>query len=214
MTSKELMEILASDEFQHDLEEISSYLATTAQEGAIVHAIAKCLWKKGHQCALEEQNSDLFVIDRARVEFKFNYDTCMVGLEKELTRHGEDLRSYSQGTKKNGWGNLYRLLKDLYNKKPEPDFFVWIICSRDLTGRKNLNYIKRSTEWQKLWDSKHPYDPNGEFLKVADSFLEKARSQSARRFSILKEKVTTNGDFRSTYHFRICEFAKPRETLK
>jgi len=49
----------------------------------------------------------------------------------------------------------------------------------------------------------HPYRSSLAFLAVADSFLERMRT--IRPFSVLKEAVETNGDFPSTYHFRICE---------
>jgi hypothetical protein len=153
---------------------------------------------------------------RCELKFKFNYDTCMVDLKKELTEHGEDLRAYAQRKPKSGWGVLHRILKDVYTKKPEAGIFVWIICSRDLAkvAVEDLKYIKRSREWRKYWNAEHPYDRDGDFLKELDSFLEKLQLQSPRTFKILTKRIETSGYFASTYHFRICEFAKPNETQR
>jgi hypothetical protein len=54
------------------------------------------------------------------------------------------------------------------------------------------------------YNATHPYASNGELLTVADSFLEKL--QAVRPFLLIKQDMQTNGDFPSTYHFRICDF--------
>jgi hypothetical protein len=48
------------------------------------------------------------------------------------------------------------------------------------------------------------YVSDGELLTVADSFLKKLCA--IRPFTLLKQDIQTNGDFPSTYHFRICDF--------
>ena len=53
MTAAELRSIILSAEFQTDLEEVSSYLASITQEAPIVHLVAKCLWKQKQLYALE-----------------------------------------------------------------------------------------------------------------------------------------------------------------
>src|SRR5438552_482130 len=90
MTSEDLREIVTSSEFKQDLEELSSYLASIAQERPIVYLLAKCLWKRGYHFELEEKRSDLSVNGK-RLEFKFNYDKMAGRLQDELTRHGDNL---------------------------------------------------------------------------------------------------------------------------
>lgn len=53
MTAAELREILLSADFKTGLEELSSFLASITQEHAIVHLLAKCLWRQKHVYALE-----------------------------------------------------------------------------------------------------------------------------------------------------------------
>jgi hypothetical protein len=88
----------------------------------------------------------------------------------------------------------------------KPDIFVWIICSRDLSkvSPDDLNRICRGHE-QRKFNATRPYISDGELLTKVDSFLGKLNAK--RPFSLLKQDIQTIGDFPSTYHFRICDFA-------
>jgi hypothetical protein len=55
------------------------------------------------------------------------------------------------------------------------------------------------------YNATHPYVSDGELLTVVDTYLDRLRAESP--FSLLKQDIQTNGDFPSTYHFRICDFA-------
>src|SRR5262245_52709329 len=91
MNSTELRDIIASAEFQQDLGELSSYLASIMQERPIVYLVAKHLWKRGCKFALEDSRRDLYV-NKKRVEFKFNFDRVGERLKDELSQYGGDLR--------------------------------------------------------------------------------------------------------------------------
>src|SRR5262249_44128796 len=87
-----------------------------------------------------------------------------------------------------------------------PHIFVWIICSRDLSKVKSDD-LKRICygRAQRKYNATRPYVSDGQLLTVADDFLDQLRG--IRQFSLLKQDVQTDGDFPSTYHFRICDFA-------
>ena len=59
------------------------------------------------------------------------------------------------------------------------------------------------------YNANRPYNSDGESLVVIDQFLELLRAD--RSFSLSKLDVRTEGDFASTYHFRICDFSTPAE---
>jgi hypothetical protein len=217
MTAAELRDVVVSPDFKEGLEELSSYLASIMQEAPIVHMLAKCLWKQKHLYALERnKRHDLTVWtpplpsgdSETSIEFKFNYETCAVKLREELGKVEEQLRGSApkQQAKQGNWGVLPRIWRDVCDKKP--DMFVWIICSRDLGGiaEKDLNRI---VNWKPLkkYRQTHAYKTDREFLVTADGFLEILRQ--IRSFSVLPAEIETNGDFPSTYHFRICEFTRP-----
>ena len=206
MTAEDLRAILVSSEFKQELEEISSYLASTAQERPIINLLARCLWKQGHKYALEYDRSDLWV-NGTHLEFKFNYDRCMEGLRIELIQCGGNLAQIQAAflATKNNFGNLARIYKDVCKKKR--DLFVWIICSRDLS-HVSSDDGERICRWkeQKKYNKTHPFNSDREFLRIADSFLEVLQGEAS--FSVVKLEIATNGDFPSIYHFRICQFLK------
>jgi hypothetical protein len=112
--------------------------------------------------------------------------------------------------KGSNWGVMPRIWKDVFDKKP--DMFVWIICSRDLSGigenhlRRTVNYWKPLKKYRRT----HAYKTDREFLVIVDGFLgvlQQLMSQQSRPFSVSTAEIETNGHFQSTYHFRICEFA-------
>jgi hypothetical protein len=207
MTSTELRTLFLLPEFTQGLEEMSSYLASIMQERPIVYLLAKCLWQRGYKFKLEDKRHDLS-LNGKRIEFKFNYDRCEKILTGELAKYGDDLNGMWQLVQERSinksWGVMAKIYKDACVKKS--DIFVWIICSRDLSkvapadvericgGRAQLKY-----------SATHPYVSDGDLLTVADSFLTKL--QAIRPFTLLKQDIQTNGDFPSTYHFRICDFA-------
>jgi len=212
MTSKELTEILRSDEFRHELEEMSSYLASIMQERPIVNLLTKYLWRRGYNVELEDKKCDL-TGNGKKLEFKFNYDK--MAEEKLIV----ELQTWSNLTEMcdavsakpsiKNWGVMPRIHQDVCVKKP--DLFVWIICSRDLSKVpvEHLCRINLSKE-QRDYNAEHPYGEDLAFLSVANSLLE--RLQPVRPFSVVQEAVVTDGDFPSTYHFLICEFSKPNGT--
>jgi hypothetical protein len=206
MTGTQLRELFQSSEFQQGLEELSSYLASIMQERPIVYLLAKCLWKRGYKFELEDERHDLS-LDGKRIEFKFNYNRCEKVLAKELAEYGDNLKGMWErvraGKINKTRGVMARIYKDACDKKPH--IFVWIICSRDLSKVKpdDLNRICLGRE-QRKYDVKRPNASDGERLAIIDSFLGKL--QAIRPFSLLKQDIQTNGDFPSTYHFRICDF--------
>jgi hypothetical protein len=221
MTGANLRNIFLSTEFKTGLEELSSYLASIMQEAPIVHLLAKCLWKQKHLYALERINRhDLTVWpsplssiqDRTTIEFKFNFDTCAVKLDKEMMKLRTTLEAVSDGNpppiqaKGSNWDVIPKIFKDVYEKKP--NMFVWIICSRDLQGLDS-NALERIVNWKPLkkYRRLHPYQTDCDFLLKIDGLLQLL--QLVRPCTIETAEVATNGYFPSIYHFRICEFARP-----
>ncbi|HEY7327155.1 MAG TPA: hypothetical protein VH592_05935 [Gemmataceae bacterium] len=203
MTGAELRDLFLSPDFKQGLEEMSSYLASIMQERPIVYLLARCLWQRGYKFELEQKRHDLSVNGK-RIEFKFNYDRCEKALADELKKSGDNLtamrRNVEAGVNCKSWGVMARILADVCVKRP--DIFIWVICSRDLS-KVVSDDLKRICYWrpQRKW----PYVSNGELLTVADFFLAKLHAE--RPFILLKQDIPTNGDFPSTYHFRICDFA-------
>ncbi|MBX9679808.1 MAG: hypothetical protein K2X38_13680 [Gemmataceae bacterium] len=185
---------------------MSSYLASIMQERPIVYLIAKCLWRRGIPFDLEDEKRDLLV-DGKRIEFKFNWDLCEEKLAKELAKHGGDLAAMWEQVKTGGikgasWGVMPKIYEDWCVRKP--DLFVWVICSRDVHSVPvdALERMCRGYEQFKV-NSRCPYDSSGSGLISVDAFCERLRS--ARPFNMLRESISTRGDFPSTYHFRIFE---------
>lgn len=204
MTGSELRDLFLETDFKQGLQEISSYLASIMQERPIVYLLAKCLWQRRYKFELEDKLRDLCLIDKhnkKHIEFKFNYDRCEKALEDELTKCGDNLNGMSQLHKSRGV--MRKIHADVCEKKPH--IFIWIICSRDLSRVKSedLKRICLGRE-QRKYNATRPYVSDGELLTVVDSFLDKLRD--IRPFTLLKQDIQTNGDFPSTYHFRICDF--------
>lgn len=108
--------------------------------------------------------------------------------------------------KESNWDVMPRIWKDVCVKKP--DMFVWIICSRDLSGIIDTN-LERTVNWWKplkKYRLTHAYKTDREFLVTIDGFLQAL--QRFRSFSVSTAEIETNGYFPSTYHFRICEFER------
>jgi hypothetical protein len=198
--------MVLSSEFKQGLEELSSYLASIMQERPIVYLLAKCLWRQGYKFELEDEQRDLS-LNGKRIEFKFNLNRCEKKLATELAKHGDNLNGMCQLLQakimKKSYGVMPRIVEDALIRKP--DIFVWIICSRDLSGVAPDD-LKRIAVWreQRKYDATRPYSSDGERLTVVDSLL--AKLHAIRSFTLLKQDVQTNGDFPSTYHFRICDF--------
>ena len=199
MTGTELRDLFLSPDFKQGLAEMSSYLASIMQERPIVYLLAKCLWQQGYKFELEDKQHDLS-LNGKRIEFKFNYDRCEKALTDELAKYGDDFAQAKKGHR----AVMCRIYDDVCVKKP--DLFVWIICSRDLS-KVAPDDLKRICigRAQRKYNTTRPYVSDGERLTVADSFL--AKLHAVRPFMLLKQDIQTNGDFPSTYHFRICDFA-------
>jgi hypothetical protein len=206
MTGTELRDLFLSPEFKQGLEEMSSYLASIMQERPIVYLLAKCLWRRGYKFELEDQRHDLS-LNGKRIEFKFNYDRCEKALAEELAKCGGNLNKMSElvlvGEISKTRGIMPRISEDVCVKNP--NIFVWIICSRDLSkvAPDDLKRICIAREQQK-YNATHPYAAASEPLPVVGALLDKLNT--IRPFSLLKQAIQTNGLFPSTYHFRICEF--------
>jgi len=127
---------------------------------------------------------------------------------QKLAKYGDNLNGMWQLVQaraiNKSWGVMPKTYEDACIRKPH--IFVWIICSRDLSklAPDDLRLICRGRA-QCKYKATHPYASDGELLTVADSFLGKL--QAVRPFSLLKQDIQTNGNFPSTYHFRICDFA-------
>jgi hypothetical protein len=207
MTGTALRELVRSSEFRQGLEELSSYLASIMQERPIVYLVARCLWRRGYKFELEYQRYDLF-LDGKRIEFKFNFDRCQEGLARVLETYGADLRRIGPAVKagklSKSWGAAAKVYEDICIRRP--NIFVWVVCSRDLS-QVAPDDLERIAVWrdQCKYNRIRPYGANGGRLPEIDMFLRKL--QGIRPFRLLKEAVRTAGDFPSTYHFRICDFA-------
>jgi len=205
MTGTELQDLFLSSDFRQGLTEISSYLASIMQERPIVYLVAKCLWQWRYKFELEEKKHDLS-LDGKRIEFKFNYDLCEKKLTRELEEYGDNLKGMWQLVQakeiSKSWGVMPKIYEDVCIRKPH--IFVWIICSRDLSKvePEDLERIVKGNEQRKF-----PYVSDGERLTVADAFLTKLLDHAKRPCKVLKQDIQTKGDFPSTYHFRICDFA-------
>jgi hypothetical protein len=206
MTAEELRTILTSDEYKHELESMSSYLASIKQERPIVYALAKLLWNRKLVFQVEAKRRDLMIGD-THVEFKYSFDCGMDGLKDELKKYADkplDVMWADVCAKKlsKTWAKMPQVYEDICIKKP--DIFVWFVCARDLSAVSS-EAVKRicwSAE-QCKWSSRNPYSDRS-YLTVVDSFLE--RLQAVRAFSVIREEIATSGDFPSVYHLRICEF--------
>src|SRR5262249_19799513 len=126
---------------------------------------------------------------------------------KELERFADQSADYlpAFAAKQSKWGVMRKIWEDVCLK--EPDIFVWIIVSRDLSGL-SANDLERIVNWKPLhkYRRSHPYKFDREFLVIFDGFLQEL--QTLRRFSVSTAEIETKGFFPSTYHFRICEFAR------
>jgi hypothetical protein len=212
LTTRELTEILAAnDGFKNDLRALSGYLASIKQGRPIIFALAKCLWKRGKGFQLEYKKRDL-VVDKAHLEFKYSYDCDMEKVDDEMKRYGDKsgramFDAVRLGKLKKGWSQCAPIIEDMFLKKVDgrlADIFVWIIHSRDLSklsddARGRINWSKVQCNWNKTHRYSDRYN-----LEIADRFL--AKLKPVRRFSIAKSEIESNGDFPSTYHFRICDF--------
>jgi hypothetical protein len=214
MTGTELRDLFLSPDFTQELTEMSSYLASITQERPIVCLIAKCLWKLGHKCGkfeLEDHKVDLFLYPQ-RIEVKFNWNRCERLLVGELAKYGNNLQGMWDQIEAKTIPTGFKVIPGIYEDVciKEPDIFVWIICSRDLSkvSGADLKHIVVGSE-QAKYNLMHPYETDGQRLTVVDSFLEKLKA--IRPFRLTKLAIPTNGVwFPSTYHFRICEF-NPKE---
>ena len=214
MTAAVLRDIFLSEEYKHDVQELSCYLASITQERPMVFCLAKQIWKKGgynFELEAKPKRRDL-VVNGKHLEFKFIHDCFMEMLGEELDMYKNDplAKMWGEvGTPQGlhaGWSVMPRIYKDVCVKKP--DIFVWILCSRDFS-RGIPDYVV-DAEVQGNFREKHPYSDRS-WLTVADRFLRRLQDELHERpFSILEAEIETNGDFRSTYHFRICDFACSR----
>jgi len=211
MTAMELRDIFDSSEFRLELKELSSYLASIKQERPIIYSLAKCLWGRGVKFKLEGKKKDVVVGDeKTNIEFKYNFD-CDIDqfLRDELEKYGADLGKMwldvNSKVSSKTWSVMAPICKDACLK--EPDIFVWKICSRDLS---NLDDDRRSRIcWepaQRKYDARFLHSDRG-FLNLANNLLTVLKRSTKRVFSVQQMEIDTTGDFPSTYHFFICDFA-------
>jgi hypothetical protein len=212
ITAKELKYRFESPKYKHDLQELSSYAASIKQERPMVLLLAKHFHQQSYKIALEQHHHDL-VVDGTTIEFKFHYDFDIPKLQKELNKHVGDIervwKAAQEGELSKSWSIIPGIYNDICLKRP--DIFVWIICARDLsklTG-DDLSSVCLGSR-QVNYNEVHPYGPDSALLEVADRFLEKL--QGFRKFSLETATIATNGDFPSSYHLRLCDFAVVGET--
>lgn len=207
MTATQFRDLLASEEFRHELQQISWYLASVKQQRPIVFALAKLLWEQYVPYRLEADYTDL-VADGTKVEFKFTYDFDMGRLGDELAKaDGRPLYEVCAVKATHGWVALPRLYADMVHKGA--DVFVWTIQCRDLTGVTDPTDLQAVClgKDQKKWNKEFPYgDPH--CLSVADRFLQQVAAE--RAFGVEKLAIPTGvhptrRTFPSTYHFWICD---------
>ena len=210
MNADDFRSLISTQEFQRELEEMSTYLMSIKQERPIVYLIAKQLWKRGVSYQLEgTERKDLWIDGKTRLEFKFHYDCDILKLDAELKKLGDkslltvlnESRSTGRST---GWSVSPKIYEDICERKP--DLFVWVICSRDLFSQDatELSRVCWSRE-QVKYNKAHSYNATETFSHSIDQLF--VRLQAIRPFRVSREVVSTNGVFRSAYHFFICDFA-------
>lgn len=214
MTASEFAELIGTAEFNRELTEISSYLASVTQEGPIVHLIAKHLWKSGTTFKLEERHQDLMV-GSTHFEFKYNLDKMAMALRKDLARWpdlNEMWLAYESGRKGKSWSTMAKIYEDVCAKKNKhhPDVFVWIICARDLSHVTDEELQNRRVcmwkDQRKYAKEVRTYSRAVESIPEVAEFLNRL-GKCPRPFKRNTVSVTTQGDlFESTYHFIICDF--------
>lgn len=218
ITAEKLISIFKSVDFGRDLTELSSYAASIRQERPIVQLFAKYLWRDGsHIHALEskynrpngERSKDKcdLSVDGKTIEFKSHFDSDMRTVGKDLKSCDNDLqemwRRISVEKKNKTWGVCPSIYEDVLIK--QPDFFVWIICSRDIKElTDNAGTSIAVFDEHQRYRRDVPYDPNGEYLSEALKVLNKMNA--TRPFEFRRSTVLTKGLFDSAYHLLLCEF--------
>ena len=210
MTGQELVCIFDTDEFRAELATMSSALASITQEVPIKHALAKQLYRTGREYALEDKHRDL-LIEGAHLEFKFNFDKSVASIEKDLDRWGtleEMWAAYK--SKSRSWSALAKVFEDIAGKekKHHPDFFVWIVCSRDLEQVDDGKLTKRRVcMWkdQRKYNKKHKYS-EGYHRTVISRLIKMIQDVRPCRVDHKGAVVGPADDFESTYDFYVFQF--------
>jgi hypothetical protein len=206
ITAKELKTIFESSEYQQDIEALSSYAANIKQERPMVLFLAKYLYQMGHLLALEQDKCDL-VVDGTGIEFKFHFDFDVPELEKELKRYNGDVemvwKAVREGKLHERWTVTPGIYKDIFVKRP--DIFVWIVCSRDLSGLRD-DYVRRVCmgDRQRKYNKNNPHSQNGRFLNIVGAFF--TALKSLRPFLLETATIATAGDFPSRHYIWMCDF--------
>jgi hypothetical protein len=211
VTVQQIKNILDSPDFQLDLAEMSNYAASMKQERPIVLLVSKYLWRKGYKAAPELKKCDLNV-EGTRVEFKFHFDSDVASTCGEMNQRGITLETLAQAIRQRTlhptWTTTPGLYKDIHEKAA--DIFVWIICSRDLSGLNDENLRRVCwSPYQSKFNLSFPYSRNREVFTQAEEFLR--RLACPRPFSIETSTVMTEGAFPSTYHFVLCDLKTTRD---
>lgn len=209
IAANQLKAVFQLRDFNSELNELSSYAANIKQERPICYLLCKYLRRRGYDAILEKNKHD-FVVNGASIELKFHYDFDIVErLGKEVELFQGDInklrKKAASGKKRTGWPVAPGILRDVVDK--QPDIFVWIISSRDLSALPE-NIIKNRVcvgTQQLRYIEKHRRRAS-DFLQVADDFLD--RVKQLRRFAMKKFTLKTNRDFPNDYHVYICEFEK------
>ena len=155
VTAQAIIEILESAAFQKELDELSTYAASMKQERPIVLLLSKYFWGKGLKASPELKKCDLDV-DGTKIEFKFHYDSDVLGTCGEMKARGVTYKSLRKAITSKilhpTWTTTPGIFKDIYDKKA--DIFVWIICSR------NLSNLTKDDRQRVCWS-----EPLGKFKK-------------------------------------------------
>ena len=210
LSLEDLEHVLQSDDFKKDLEEMSSYAARTKQERPILCLLAKHLCRKGFAVELEGEQGE-----QKRIDLKVGNIAieAKIYCEFDLGEQGEISKKFA---KKKSTKMYPSISKDIFNK--EPDIFILIILSRDLSKvkvtKKDLNR-KIAYGFREL--KYGGYNCKDSF-EILDGVLD--RLNKKKNFILKCVKLETNPRFPSypnplfpsTYHFYFLHFNKSRKS--
>lgn len=202
--------VLLSKEYREDLLELNAFASNIKHERPIMLFLAKHLNARGFHVVLEKQKVDL-VVNEAKIEAKFYYESDLIKLERELRKAEHNVHSLrnriDQSQKAGfGWSPALSILKDVFGKLP--DIFLLVISSRDLrqVERENPNLLMEicwSAEEIK-YNKRYGFN-NQQIIDILTGFLRRIRELRTFRSDYVRLDIAED-PFPLTYHFHICDF--------